>query len=336
MRKEIRNLVLSADNLTIGYSTPIAKNLNLTLEKGELVSVIGANGVGKSTLLKTLSGILPSLSGEIKIQGQAIQNFSLNDLAKKVSLVLTNAPRPGMLSGMEVIANGRYPYTSWTGKLNKGDYDQIDMAIRLTGVSDYVDNKVSKLSDGQMQKVMIARALAQDSELIILDEPSAYLDIGNRLAIMHLLRHLSFSTGKTILLSTHDLETAFDTSDQLWLMNSDNQIHCGAPEDLILNGAIANTFQSDKLFFDKTSGRFIRHQDFQQTVQVEGTGLFYNWTKRALNRIGIEVVPADIYGDLKVIVNEKDQSWQVHYYDKALVEEHTSVAAMIAAIRSKM
>ena len=204
--------ILTISNLEIGYKTnkttkSVAGSLNLSLNPGELVCLIGPNGSGKSTLMKTLAGLLPALQGNIFLNDVNIAQISRKLLAQKLSLVLTEPIVTGNLTAYDLVSFGRYPYTGWLGTLTDPDRHHVDEAIQQAGITPYVQRNIHELSDGERQKAMIARALCQDTQIILLDEPTAHLDLPNRVDIMHLLKTLSRETDKAILLSTHELDT---------------------------------------------------------------------------------------------------------------------------------
>lgn len=248
-------------NLSIGYKTknglkPIVENLSTTLFGGKLTCLLGANGVGKSTLLRTLSGFQPKLAGEINILGKAIGAYSDKELARTIGVVLTERPDVGDLSVTELIGLGRNPYTGFWGRLNSADEAVVENVISRIKIEELADRQVLTLSDGEWQKVMIAKTLAQETPLIYLDEPTAFLDFPSKVEIMHLLLDLTRRAGKTIFLSTHDLEIALQIADTLWLMDRKNGITVGTPNELRLNGSIENFFRCDGAVFDRERGSF--------------------------------------------------------------------------------
>ena len=252
--------ILQADHLSIGYqskkeSTVIAKDLNLKLQKGTLVCLLGKNGIGKSTLLRTLTKVQPKLSGDIKIQNADIDDIDINQLAKNISLVLTEKIPPSNLTVYELIALGRQPYTNWLGTLTSQDKKHINFAIEQTHLHNLIHKRCDELSDGQLQRVMICRALAQDTNIIILDEPTAHLDIQHKIETFKLLHNLAEQLDKTILISTHEVQLALQMADILWLM-TDQGLITGTPDTLIENNNINQLFDSNIIRFDKKSNQF--------------------------------------------------------------------------------
>ena len=309
--------LLQTVNLSIGYAAhqSILEGLNLSLDKGELVCLLGENGIGKSTLLKTLSKTMPPLSGDVSIAGKSISAINRHELAKKISLVLTGSHEIGMMDAIELVALGRYPHTGWGGKLTKPDIEIVNNAMSLTGIQHLSSKKVTELSDGQLQKVMIARAVAQDSDLMILDEPTAFLDVNNRVEIMYMLKKLAEETNKTMLISTHDLDLAFQVSDRLWLATKKG-ITAGCPEDLILNGEIERTFASENFRFEKATGKFKKNIFHTKSINLTGNGISYFWTKNALERIGFAIHPENESLKLAVTNLSKNHQWKLEVKGK--------------------
>jgi len=252
--------ILSSSNLSIGYQskkekTIIAENLNLNLEKNKLISLVGANGIGKSTLLRTLTGIQKPLSGTITLEGKDIFNYEPLELAQSLGLVLTEKLPPSNLTVFELIALGRQPYTNWIGKLSNEDLEKVNQAIALTQIEHLKYKKYYEISDGQLQIVLIARALAQDTPLIILDEPTTHLDLFHKVSVFKLLKKLSKETNKCILFSTHDIDLAIQLSDEMIVM-LDNKVIQDDPCTLISKGIFDALFQDENLYFDKEKGKF--------------------------------------------------------------------------------
>ena len=232
--------ILNTNNLAIGYKTSrgrthiVAADICASLIPGELVCLLGANGAGKSTLLRTIAGMQPPIQGTVELLGNDIYNLAPQELAKILSLVLTEKIDVGMLCAETLVSMGRYPYTDWWGNLTAKDEKIVQWAIASVGSLHLAKRNVNQLSDGERQKIMIARALAQEPALMLLDEPTAFLDLPRRVEIMQLLRQLAQQTKKAILLSTHDLDLALRLADKIWLLTADGFLQIGAPEDLVL------------------------------------------------------------------------------------------------------
>jgi iron complex transport system ATP-binding protein len=248
-------------NLSIGYSTKketktVASNINLSFENGKLISLIGENGIGKSTLLRTLTGIQKPIAGEVFLNDKNIFNYSNLELAQNLSLVLTEKLPPSNLTVFELIALGRQPYTNWIGKLSDDDLNQINKAIKLTNIEHLRDKKHFEISDGQLQIVLIARALAQDTPLIILDEPTTHLDLLHKVSLLKLLKKLSSETQKCILFSTHDIDLAIQLSDEMIVMTSEKIVQDN-PCKLIETGIFNELFNDSSIVFDNNKGKFV-------------------------------------------------------------------------------
>lgn len=260
MLEEKKNTILKAKNLSIGYKTKkgeavISQNINFELEKGQLIGLVGANGIGKSTLLRTLIKVQPALSGTVLLNDTDLKTISSLDLAKQLSIVLTEALTSKNLSVYELIALGRHPYTNWVGSLTPKDIEIIENAFNLVNISELRNKKCYELSDGQLQKVMIARALAQDTDIIVLDEPTTHLDMYHKAYILKLLQKLTKETGKTILFSSHEIDLAIQLCNTMIVMRSENVVY-DQPCNLISQGIFESLFPDDLISFDNTSGSF--------------------------------------------------------------------------------
>lgn len=294
--------ILKTVNLIVGYKDKeVLQGLNLTLKQGELTCLLGPNGAGKSTLIRALTGIQKPLSGEVRLQDRLIQDYSQKAIAHQLSLVLTDRIGTGNLTVYALVSLGRFPYTSWMGSLNERDKKLIHWALEVTGTLSFANRHIGELSDGEKQKVMIARALVQDTGIVILDEPTAHLDSPNRIEIFHLLRELTAETGKTILISTHEIDMAIEHSDKMWLITPEKTISTGLPEDLILKGSLETAFGSDDLSFDYLRGRFQKTQKVSvPRPKLSGDAVLAKWTQNAIERVlstEIDVPEIVINGD---------------------------------------
>lgn len=309
---------LEISNLRIGYSetnkkaTTIKKNLTLTALGGELIALIGKNGIGKSTLLRTIANLQPPLDGKYQICGKTPDQYSRNQFAQKVSFVSTEIIRTSNLTVFDLIAFGRLPHTGWFGNLRNNDKKVVEQAIEQVGIQALRNKPVDQLSDGERQRAMIARCLAQDTRLIILDEPTAFLDIANRYEIIYLLKTLSQEQQKTVIFSSHDIHIVLKTADKIWLMNT-NGIQEGAGEDLIIQNAFVNLFDSKNIRFDKKNGDFEINRQQKIPVAIKfDNNLDENheyWTNRALNRIGYYGVTSDDAFKIEVTKKNGNTLW---------------------------
>jgi iron complex transport system ATP-binding protein len=284
--------LFNTKDLTIGYRQKsgnkiLQKNLALTINSGEIVSLMGQNGVGKTTFIKTISGLLEPLSGDVFYNGTSLQKISNQDLSKKLSLVLTEKPFSFNMSVLELVALGRHPYSNWIGILSNEDKEVIEWAITETNTNYLADQKLYQLSDGQLQKVMIARALAQQTDLIFLDEPAAHLDLHNKIEVMMLLRKIA-KQGKSILISTHDMQISTQLSDKLWLFNFNEPTRIGAPEDLILDGSLEQTLYLKDYGYDMIHG-VVNIPQTGLEISVIGPEKEKFWTEQALKRNEFQV-----------------------------------------------
>lgn len=287
--------LLQTSDLSIGYARSrradpvVASGINQSLHAGELVCLLGPNGAGKSTLMRTLAGMQPPLQGRVLLNGVDVRTVSPRVLARHLSIVLTERIDVGNLAVWTLVALGRYPYTDWAGRLTQEDEAVVLSALDAVGARHLAQRPVSELSDGERQKAMVARALAQEPQLILLDEPTAYLDLPRRVEMMSVLRGLARRHGRAVLLSTHDLDLALRNADYIWLLPQEGPLVCGTPEDLVLNGAFARTFSSTTLLFNTFDGSFQTQEQPLGTVALFGDGVAARWTERALARVGIRI-----------------------------------------------
>jgi iron complex transport system ATP-binding protein len=254
-------IILKTKAISIGYRDKksvktVANDLKIELRKGKLMALVGINGIGKSTLLKTITGIQKPLEGMVLLNEKNIENYSTTELAQQMSVVLTEKLPPSNLTVFELIALGRQPYTNWLGTLTSEDTEKVNDAIRLTQIGHLVQKKHFEISDGQLQKVLIARALAQDTPLIILDEPTTHLDLLHKFSLLQLLQKLAKETQKCILFSTHDIDLAIQLCDEMIIMTPEKTVQ-GQPCQLIENGIFDTLFDDKSIRFDKEKGKFI-------------------------------------------------------------------------------
>jgi iron complex transport system ATP-binding protein len=327
-------------DLAAGYisgpkkTLPIAGPLAVDIYPGQLICLLGPNGSGKSTLLRTLAGLQPPLGGRITITGGDIHTLKPVQLAKKISLVLTDSVRNSNLNAWSLVALGRYPYSNWLGILSEADKVIITRAIEAAQIENLLDRKVATLSDGESQKVMLARALAQDTPLMMLDEPTAHLDLPSRIQLMRLLHRLARQTNKGILVSTHELDLALQVADQVWLLQTGGQLSVGTPEDLVLNGTFETVFDKEGIFFDKTTGAFNMHEGNAKQITLIGEGAAFFWTKRALQRQGFAATGEAAAQTPSIRISEERgrTSWILEY--KGQLQEYETIADLLAALNA--
>lgn len=255
------NIVLKTEKLSIGYQskkaqTIVASNIDISIEKGKLVTVLGKNGIGKSTLLRTISKVQESLNGDVFINNKNIKSYSNKELSSSLSLVLTERLPESQITVFELVALGRQPYTNWIDKLSLFDLKKIDWAIKQTEIQHLKNKFFYELSDGQLQRVLIARALAQDTDLIILDEPTAHLDLHHTIKIFSLLKKLVDETLKTIILSSHEVNLCIQFSDEIILF-TDDKVQIGTPDAFIAENTFNDLFPKDIVNFDRKLQQFI-------------------------------------------------------------------------------
>lgn len=284
---------IKIQDLSIGYVSKndvkvVAQHITATIYSGELTCLLGANGVGKSTLLRTLSAFQPKLEGKIFIEGKEIDEFTDKQLSHVISVVLTEKPDIRNMTVEELVGLGRSPYTGFWGTLTKDDKAIVSRAIHQVGIDALQGRMIQTLSDGERQKVMIAKALAQETPVIYLDEPTAFLDYPSKVEMMQLLFKLSRETDKTIFLSTHDLELALQIADKLWLMDKQKGVKIGAPEDLSLEGSLASFFARKGIVFDQETGLFRVENETTRKIGLQGEGIRYTMVYKSLKRIGIQ------------------------------------------------
>jgi iron complex transport system ATP-binding protein len=315
-----QSILLHTHQLSVGYppATILFENLSLELKAGELVCFMGPNGVGKSTLIRTLAGLQKPLHGQVTLGTDRAH------LAQYISLVLTDKLQVSNITVRELVALGRYPYLSWNIRLTEQDQHVISNALQSTHTDAIAHKKLYEISDGQMQMALIARALAQDGRIIILDEPTAHLDLNNRVEIMNLLRTLARRTSKAILVSTHELDLALQSADVIWLAGNQRELLTGVPEDLVLSGAFDDIFRFKG--FDLKTGKIFQEAHRGVSIEVTGEGHTLLWTKNALERSGfeirsgsnIQISVVDMHGGQRWLLKHKGQLLEFDQVKKLL------------------
>ena len=279
-------------DLSIGYpdkhnTKRVAEHLNASIHSGELTCLLGTNGVGKSTLLRTLSAFQPPLGGTIDLLDRPLSTYDDRQLATVIGVVLTEKSDIRNMTVEELVGLGRSPYTGFWGTLKESDRRIVHEAIARVRIEPLTQRMVHTLSDGERQKVMIAKALAQETPIIFLDEPTAFLDFPSKVEVMQLLHNLTHTLQKTVFMSTHDLELALQISDKIWLMDRANGIAIGTPEDLSLEGKLSSFFSRKGITYDTETGFFRIDTDYRREIHLQGHGSRYAMVRKALQRNGI-------------------------------------------------
>jgi len=286
--------MIKLKNVSIGYRQRhqrrylLSRELNFTASNGELVAVVGPNGVGKSTLLRTIARQHYALGGSIFIDGKEWSRYSHKEFARKCSFVSTGQIPVRQLTVYEVVAMARYPYTGWGGRLSSGDNGFILKSLEGVGLLSLKDRLLGEISDGERQRTVIARAMAQDTQLVILDEPTAFLDIPNRFEVLQLMRTISREQDKLFLFSSHDLEFILEIVDKIWLLYPDNATE-GTPEELLRDASFDPLFKNTGIHYDIHKGLYIPPRLCNTVVSLEGPRDETVWAEKALLRIGYTV-----------------------------------------------
>lgn len=296
--------ILEIKNLLIGFSdvkkhpVSLLPPFSLNLKAGEFVAIVGPNGAGKSTLLRTLTALQKPLGGEILLMGKELHSYSSSERALLLSIVLTDHPDDFFLKAEDVVATGRYPYIDFWARLKARDKEIIAQSMEWSGITHLEGRTLVSLSDGELQKVMIAKALAQDTPIIILDEPAAFLDYPSKIELMQLLRKLSTEQGKTILFSSHDLDLVLRSADRLWMISHNQPLVDGIPEQLVLDGTINKYFDRDELKYNPYLAQFMPVSTTGKRFFMKSENLESQWLKNALLRKGLllsEIADAEIF-----------------------------------------
>ncbi len=329
-------VLLETKGLTVGYGrdNAVLSELDIKLNAGDLVCIIGANGSGKSTLLRTLADVQKPLVGDVLLGGVSINQMRPRHIAKRIGLVFTELTNAGGLTVTELVSLGRYPHTGFFGRLSAEDKSIVGEAIRLAGVAHKSECYVAELSDGERQKVMIAKALAQQTPLILLDEPTAFLDIASKIDTMRLLHKLAHEQGKGVIVSSHDISQALLFSDRLWIVTADGELIQGGTEDLILSGALNHVFKRDSIRFDQVAGNFVSSVTYSKCVCISGANdELIHWCKNALKRNGINTITEET--DIQVEI-ENPNSILLKNRDGVIISSHRTIADMIYALTATL
>lgn len=318
--------LIVAQQLSIGFSgsqghVSLGEGLSFELLAGELVCLLGPNGAGKSTLLRTIVGRQPALSGSVWIMNQPLADLGRLERARAMAVGWTDRIEAGGIRVAELVALGRYPYTGWYGRLCASDHEAVTRAIEFVGIMSLLDRPIGTLSDGERQKVLLARALAQETPILVLDEPTAFIDLPRRVELYLRLRHWAHDRQRTVLLATHDLELALRAADRLFVLSGDGRFHTGLPEELGLAGVFGDWFAGSGAVFDVDTGSIRFPVEKKGQVRLIGDGPLAFWTGRALERIGYP--HSDKGSELTVVVTKQDgkprweirQSENIHHAD---------------------
>jgi iron complex transport system ATP-binding protein len=313
----MKPITIEIEDLSTGYVEKkgiklVAQHLQASIHSGELTCLLGANGAGKSTLLRTLSAFQPAMAGTVRLLGKPLSSYSDAALARIVGVVLTEKCEVRNMSVFDLVSMGRSPYTGFWGKLRASDEEKVREALMLVGIEALAQRMVHTLSDGERQKVMVAKALAQETPIIFLDEPTAYLDFPSKVEMMQLLHRLSRTQGKTIFLSTHDLDLALQIADKVWLMDRENGLATGTPEDLSLSGNLSNFFARKGIAFDEESGLFRIESQFHAQLQLNGCGRKYAMIRKALQRNGI-YANRHVVSPCSITVSVDSREFRLHF-----------------------
>ena len=330
-----QHLTIELRHLRTGYterrrSVVISPDLSLSIRPGEIVMLMGPNGSGKSTLMHTMAGLLPPLAGEVQLGEKPLSSLTMKEVARQLSLVLTERIPAGNMDVWEVVTIGRYPYTGFRGVLSTEDKRICEEALATCRLTELRERIFDTLSDGEKQRVMIARALAQETPLILLDEPTAHLDLPSRLEVTTMLRTLAHKLGKSILISTHELDLALGWADTIWLLDRSGAITAKAPEDLILDGDIERVFGDPRLRFDQERGEFSIAEEPGQQIHLTGEGLRYSWTCRALHRLGYGIISGDLPPGISSITIS-EAGWTLRT-PTGITTQHHSITALLSAL----
>jgi iron complex transport system ATP-binding protein len=326
--------ILSFESLQIGFSsgqtnTVLLPPLSADAYSGELIAIIGQNGIGKSTLLRTLAGLQEPIGGDIFINGKDISDYSRLELAQKMGFVSTEPVKITNMTVNDLVSLGRFPYTDWFGKLTSADNDIISDSIQKVGLINFASRFITELSDGERQRAIIARALAQDTDLILMDEPTAFLDVKSKYDVIHLLHDLSRKRGKTIIYSTHDLNIALNESDKIWVILK-NEFLEGAPEDLVISGGFDQLFSDSIVKFNKIDGSFSFRNDINGKIKIIGEGIERIWTEKAINRAGYSLSDSDSEYVIEIQSTGKRIRWILTTPDRK--EEFNSIYDLVIRI----
>ncbi len=329
--------ILHINNLSIGYSKKkqdkiVCSALNASIFSGELVCLLGENGAGKSTLIRTLCGFQPALAGEVLLWNEHVSNISKAKLSRLVAVVLTERVSVPNATVHELVSLGRSPYTGAFGVLNAEDKQIVVDAIHKCGIGHKIHEKLSNLSDGEKQKAFIAKALAQDTKLIVLDEPTAFLDLPSRIEIVQLLRNISSAQNRAVLMSTHDMDLAMQMADKLWLLSAKDNLTTGSPEDLILSNFFQSYFDTRNIKFDNESRMFKVNHQYLHSLAVDADGLVLSLLSTAFARKGVELCTYKGRSDAYIQVHQDKPQPFIFFHNDKIVAQESSIEEFVKQV----
>ncbi len=328
--------ILKINSLVIGYSAGTKKEkvlmapVDLDVREGEMVSLMGPNGIGKSTLLRTIACLHDRISGKILLSGMPLESYSAKELARRISFVFPGVAAVYNMTVHELVSLGRFPHTNWLGRLSARDTEIVKDSINSVGLYNHINDRIGELSDGERQRVMIARALSQDTKLMLLDEPTAFLDLPNRYELISLLRNLSDRQNKSVIFSSHDIDIAIRETDKVWLAGKKGIVQ-GSPEDLALNGKFEGLFPDSELTFVQDEGFYKYPVRTRMRIKLNGEDIYYYWTERALNRLGIRAEPEAITPSVTIINAEGRKTWV--YESSVTRKQFTDLYSLVLYMR---
>lgn len=312
--------ILQTSALTAGWKrgsseTRLLRDVTLALPPGRFVALVGPNGAGKSTLLRTLVGMQPPLAGGVRLCGSPVSSLSVEDRARLAACVFTDRFDSGWFTVSDIVSFGRYPYTDARNRLTARDRAIVGDAIRETGLRGFESRRFAELSDGEKQKALTARAVAQDAPLLVLDEPTAFLDAPARIEVFHLASRLARSRGKAVIVATHDVDLALRHADELWILDRGHAFSSGAPESMALSGALGRAFDGPVVRFDPATGAFrAPGEPAPFAVGISGDDpVALGWTLRLAERLGCVIEPEDGRYDVsvRVLSSGTDRVWEL-------------------------
>lgn len=328
--------LLSSLGLSIGYQalhtqTVCLQSLAINIWPGQFICLLGANGSGKSTLLRTLAGIQKPLQGSISIAGQAMHTLSLRQRARRLSFVNTHPINHTGMLAYDYAALGRHPHSNWIASLQAHDHHKIQSALATVDATHLAQRPLHQLSDGESQRIAIARVLAQEVQILLMDEPTAFLDVKGRIELMQRLRNITHQSGLGTVLSTHDLDLALRYADQIWLISDDGHWEQSIPEALALNGSIAKAFSGASVQWDHRSGQFSPPEANCFKVYLQASGPERLWTQRALERIGIGLCPRPEIADYQLTIQatRAGPCWMIDTPDQKNLLRSESLSACV-------